>query len=462
MAGTGKSTISRTVARQLKAKGLLGASFFFRKGEEDRGNAKKLFPTLIEQLATSIPQLTPSVQNAIDKDPNISERFLREQFESLLYWPLLETKQHVAAPMIVVIDALDECEREDDIRLILRLLPQVQKSNSVRLRFLLTSRPELHIRLEFKTANNHQALVLHEIPEPVIEHDIALYFETKFTQLRQEHSFPPYWPGEKTIKVLVNRTVPLFIAAATVYRFVADVNWNPKKRLQAILADRSVYVSKMGSTYLPVLKQLLVSQDKRETKELVQEFKKIVGVIVVLATPLSVKSLSRLLEREPDDIKYRLARLHSVLNTPDDLDRPVRLLHLSFRDFLLDTKTRQAEETEQFWIDEKAVHQTLTYYCLKVMQRCLRKNICHLPEDSTQHNEIDIHSIDHHLPPELRYACRYWTQHLAESQDPMTGLVQAFSFLEEHFLHWLEASSVLGIISEVVGAIARLQSVIPV
>src|SRR4051812_24634096 len=38
MAGTGKSTISRTVARSLIVKGQLGASFFFKRGEGDRGN----------------------------------------------------------------------------------------------------------------------------------------------------------------------------------------------------------------------------------------------------------------------------------------------------------------------------------------------------------------------------------------------------------------------------------------
>jgi cytidylate kinase len=46
-AGSGKSIISRTVASRLKEKGLLRASFFFKRGEEDRGNAKKLFPTMI-------------------------------------------------------------------------------------------------------------------------------------------------------------------------------------------------------------------------------------------------------------------------------------------------------------------------------------------------------------------------------------------------------------------------------
>ncbi|KAK9574875.1 hypothetical protein V6Z77_001663, partial [Aspergillus fumigatus] len=44
MAGTGKSTISRTVAHRLKENGPLRASFFFKKGEKDRGSAKSLFP----------------------------------------------------------------------------------------------------------------------------------------------------------------------------------------------------------------------------------------------------------------------------------------------------------------------------------------------------------------------------------------------------------------------------------
>jgi pantothenate kinase-related protein Tda10 len=35
MAGTGKSTISWTISRHFKEKGVLGVSFFFKRGEED-------------------------------------------------------------------------------------------------------------------------------------------------------------------------------------------------------------------------------------------------------------------------------------------------------------------------------------------------------------------------------------------------------------------------------------------
>ena len=47
MAGTGKSTIARTVAKSFADQGHLGASFFFKKGEGDRGNASRFFTTIV-------------------------------------------------------------------------------------------------------------------------------------------------------------------------------------------------------------------------------------------------------------------------------------------------------------------------------------------------------------------------------------------------------------------------------
>ncbi|EJT69960.1 hypothetical protein GGTG_12137 [Gaeumannomyces tritici R3-111a-1] len=50
MAGTGKSTISRTVAKKLSAEKVPSASFFFKKGEGDRGSAAMFFTTILRQL----------------------------------------------------------------------------------------------------------------------------------------------------------------------------------------------------------------------------------------------------------------------------------------------------------------------------------------------------------------------------------------------------------------------------
>jgi len=456
MAGTGKSTISRTIASRFKEQQLLGASFFFKRGEEDRGTAKKLSPTLVQQLVIAMPQMLPKVQRAINDDPNISEKVLREQFEKLLLVPLLEPEWGEEKTIrVIVIDALVECDVED-MGLILRFLPRVQASTCVQLRFLLTSRPELPIRLGFnKITEAHQDLVLHEIEKPVIEHDISLYFKGQLQALKESGSVPSDWPRDAATKGLVDRAVPLFIAAVTLCRFISDPNWDPQKRLEAILEDKSTYASKMDSTYIPVLKQLLTGQDETESQQLLEEFKEIVGAIIILATPLSINSLGQLIDRKPRDIKRRLDQLHSVLSVPDDFDTPVRLLHLSFRDFLLDRPKDESHHNDKskFWINEKDVNQHLTARCLWIMQHSLRRNICNLPNEGTQRNEIRKDSIQHCIHPELKYACQYWAHHLKQCTGLVSMMHEAFLFLQEHFLHWVEAMSLLGLTSRILGTL---------
>jgi hypothetical protein len=91
MAGTGKSTISRTVAQSSKEKGQLGASFLLQRGGGDRRNASRFFTTIAAQLAIQMPDLALSMARAIDKDPTISAKAMGEQFEKLILQPLSNT-----------------------------------------------------------------------------------------------------------------------------------------------------------------------------------------------------------------------------------------------------------------------------------------------------------------------------------------------------------------------------------
>lgn len=462
MAGTGKSTVSRTVARNIAERGLLGASFFFKRDEGDRGSTKRYFSTIIRQLIDTIPQLKHGVAESLEKYPNIASSSLHEQFDKLLLQPLLKVTSTGTqiTHTVIVTDALDECDRHEDIGVILRLLPKVRLSKSVRLRFFLTSRPERQIKQGFAGISAlHQDLVLHEIPEIVLEHDISLYLKVQFSKMRQQHSFPADWPGVEVMRSLVLRSIPLFIAAATLCRFISDEKWSIEKRLEAILADHTIYASKFKATYMPVLNQLLTGQDEWESQQLVQEFKDLVGVIIVLADPLSIQALARLLKMEAAHIKHRLNLLHSVLDVPNNLERPIRLLHASFRDFLSDWRMK---DNNPFWVDEKLVHDKLTLQCLDVMRHKLRKNICHLPYDSIKREEIETCSVTRYVKSEVRYACRYWTHHLIQCSDPSSMLGDAFYFLRDHILHWMEVMAILGLISEAVAMIDGLNRTLPV
>jgi len=87
-AGTGKSTISRTVAWSRSRQGDLGASFFFKRGEVDQGNLAKFVPTVARRLAWSTPTIAPFIKSAVDADPAIANKSVREQFEKLVQEPL--------------------------------------------------------------------------------------------------------------------------------------------------------------------------------------------------------------------------------------------------------------------------------------------------------------------------------------------------------------------------------------
>lgn len=154
---------------------------------------------------------------------------------------------------------MDECEGDDDVRVILQLLPRL-RINTIHLRVFLTSRPELPIRFGLLklSDHDHHDLALHEIPEAVIEHDISLFLSHRLLGIRGDRSLPDSWPGGTSIQKLVTLSVPLFIFAATICRIFEDPQWHPADSLAEILAHQNEG-SRLGGTYLPVLKRIFVN-----------------------------------------------------------------------------------------------------------------------------------------------------------------------------------------------------------
>lgn len=212
----------------------------------------------------------------------------------------------------------------------------------------------------------------------------------------------------------------------------------------------------MDKTYLPILTQLLNDQDcdEFEQQQLLQEFQAIVSVIILLAVPLSINALSPFIRIGADQISNRLDSFRSVLSIPDDRDQPVRILHLSFRDFLVQSRTK-------FLVDEPKKHKDIANFCLETMQSHLQKDICNLADPGALRADINPLHIRQYLPPELQYSCRYWIHHVKNSRALYCQIEEVRLFLQKHFLHWIEAMSLLGLISEVVSMLDLLRTVIP-
>ncbi|KAF4631978.1 hypothetical protein G7Y89_g6154 [Cudoniella acicularis] len=444
MAGTGKSTIARTISHRFHEKGRLGTSFFFSKGKKDLGDATAFFTTLAVQLTEVLPDLKRHVCDAIAKRGDIGQQSLLNQWKYLILQPLLALDKGLLLPIVLVfvIDALDECESDYDLPMILRLLTEVKDLKIIRIRVFITSRPETPIRLGFREIPEitHHDLMLHSIPQLVIEHDISVFLRHELLKISKKRSLGKDWPGEEDIQKLVQKAGRLFIYAATACRFL-NKSIYPKKRLSEMFQVNSASRSstrELDEMYMMVLKNLITKGHDEDNEDVTRLFREIVGSIIILFETLSVVALTRLLAISSTEVNETLEPLRSVLNIPDDETSPIQLFHLSFRDFLLDT---QRCTDSRFWIDEKTAHSKLSMHCLKLMSEHLRRDMCDLRLIGALASEVEKSKIEKYIPLDVQYACSYWVSHLQRSDIVLCDNGQVHRFLNEHFLHWLETLS---------------------
>ncbi|KAJ5540072.1 hypothetical protein N7513_008404 [Penicillium frequentans] len=422
MAGTGKSTIARTFAaaclnRQSLIDGsplpdnvCLGASFFFDQNERDRNNPRNLFTTLCRGLADSLPGLRPEICKSLEMHPNIQNEMLINQWEHLILQPLLELDKHIFTPLtsIVVIDAFDECvtESENDIDTILQLIARAQKLNNIHLKFFITSRPELNIISSFNAiiddlhaAELKKVLVSRDKSAP--KDDITKFLEHEIAIIGRRQMLTAGWPGEGKIQELAWKADGLFIYAATACRFLGDRKLTKERlnsRLHLLLDGKVVERSPqkgLDDIYSRIL-QFSVGGDaiEEEKADIRDQFQVTVGAIVMLFEPLSANALGNILSISESTIRETLRSLFSVLSVSEE-DMPIRLLHLSFRDFLLDP---QRCVNEDFWISQKKKHSELAYACLDVLSKTLKQDVCCLNDFSSLAAEVPPSQLSQYLP----------------------------------------------------------------
>jgi hypothetical protein len=463
----------------------LAASFFFSRGGGDVSHAAKFVTSIAVQLAENITISRQHICDAVAERGNIAQQTLRDQWQHLVLRPL--SKLHEPGPYIIVIDALDECDNDNDVQIIVRLLAEARSSlDRVRLRVFLTSRPEDPIRHGFGqiTDAEHKDFVLHDISPWIVDHDISLFFEYQLNIIAKRCYLPDEWPGAEDIRRLVQSASGLFIWAATACRYIQEGTTLVVDRLKDVLKDSPLTEDSsaddsstehsstsnhfavspeehLDSLYLTVLKRPVQRYRKRERERWYNQITETLGAVVLLCSPLSAFSIAQLLRVPANDVYRTLRELHSILDIPQEQTRQVRLHHPSFRDFLLDKKRCK---DDMLWVDKRSTHEKLATRCLRLMAapHGLRQDICNLSEAGMHIGEIEESRITASLPPELQYACRYWVDHLERSERSIEDGDATHRFLEKHFLHWLEAMSLINETSLCVRLVARLQALVTV
>jgi hypothetical protein len=480
LAGTGKSTVARTLVQRYSETGRIAASFFFSRDGGEGGylrHAGKFVTSIAVQLANNVQILKQTICDKIFTHSDIAHRSLREQWRHLILDPLSTLgTDNGGRPLLLVVDALDECEGENDIRTILQLFSEIQ--SLVQLRVFLTSRPEVPIRNGFVSMSEaeHQDFILHSISPAIVDHDIRIFLEHSFKSIARERTLGSSWPGENIIERLVQNSSGLFIWAATACRFIREGKILAPRRLDIILERSSTTINApekhLNDIYTTVLGHCIPTDYSDSEKEELQHLlKSLLGSIVLLLAPLGAKSLSNLLGTTQDHIHRTLDDLHAIMHIPEESALPLRLHHPSFRDFLLDER-RSGDSS--IWVDEEQMHKELAAKCVELMQnvfnqhRCTNDRpailiaICDNEQPGKPIFEVGSQVINEHLHPEVQYACSYWAQHLKRGRTQLYDFDRVHMFLKNHLLHWIETLAWMRKVPDGLYAIIALETLFEV
>ena len=443
VAGSGKSAVAHSIARWYDDQQRLGSSYCFSSTDVANRNPKNLFSTIARNLSDRDAEYKSALWQVVKDDLSLRKsQSPQEQIERFIINPFEDL--HPIGPTVIVIDALDESGDPASRQHILRAISKYITENTLptHLRFLITTRPEEDILTKLPAGSQVVHKYMSDIPQHIVDEDIRKFIHHSL--LDQDTELESLWPGQEWCRLLVLHSQNLFQWASTACNFIQGLGNGAEgldlhDRFEIVVqADNNEGVHPLDKLYRTILEQRFTSDGAQS------RFREVMAVVLALREPLPLMSLSALLVGRLK-VANIIRPLASLLDGVLDEERPIRPLHTSFRDFLLDD-TRSST----FHIPIQPHHHLcLGQALLACMRKMLRFNICDLKDSRFPNAAIpDLPScIIRAIPPHLSYSCLYWMDHLQHPDCTPDLLNEVTLFIKDKFPYWLEAISLLSLSS---------------
>jgi hypothetical protein len=469
MAGTGKSAIANTFAKKIDDEGLLGAMFSVDRQLAEQRDPHRIVQSLAYQLAEQDSGRLHALWSSLCAEPTIrdviDDSSLKKQVRALIKIPL---DVACSGTIVILIDGLDECAPSDGARLLSTLIDCL---SSFPIKLFVASRGNSDIFDGFGSIEP-TIICLENQPEHQVAKDVRSYWEGSLDTLCQKPR-PVDWRSMVSIELLVDLTGTLFIYAATVLKIIQNTKGSPIKELQKLLKlshleagagiafvgpDRPSPLEKL---YLHILTEAVMDNDRQVNAQYAVQLRDILEVVIFAREPLRKSALSQLLDIDDVELDGYLCSLTSVIVIPDAADKlgVIRIFHQSFPEFVL----RHGDHVHKaLMIDPTVANAHVTEYCLAILVKELRFNICKIRDPSLFNYEVPgIQALlSQHVSAALQYACQYWAVHwlqqLCDASSQNYTLTDFEKFKKKHLLHWIEVSSLLGALHDVFCALNAL------
>ncbi|WQF90411.1 Putative quinoprotein alcohol dehydrogenase-like superfamily [Colletotrichum destructivum] len=420
-------------------------SYFFCQATDERLNtATAVLRGLIFMLLDQDPSLVSHMKKKYDvagkalfEDTNAWQA-MSEIFTSML---------HDSKPkgVCLLVDALDECST--GLEQLLVLIAETSQSTSAK--WLVSSRNWPQIEERLRTVAQRLSL---EVNAKSVSTAVDSYITFKTSQLSQLKGYRDDTASEVRQYLASNADGTFLWVALVCQELEKTPRWKALQKIKTFPLGLDAFYERM-------VQQIRAAEDAELCGH-------ILALVATTYRPPSLAECTTLIEECRDladdhkSLQEIISLCGSFLTIREDT---VYFVHQSAKDFLLNKEYTAFDQILPSGIAHQ--HHVIFSRSLDVLSSTLRRDIYELCSPGVP--------LEDALPPDpnplspLKYSCTHWVDHLEHSnpvESPAHGDVQdnarVHAFLKRHYLHWLEAQSLLQGMPQGVVAMQKLETLV--
>ncbi|KJA17107.1 hypothetical protein HYPSUDRAFT_1044290 [Hypholoma sublateritium FD-334 SS-4] len=340
-AGSGKTTISRSVVKLCQENNIPVATYFFCHADTSRNLITTVVSTIVYQIIQLIPEAKFDITRTIDSNPLIFDQSFEYQLDMLVVKPLQKICGHISGVpwnLLLLLDGLDECTKSKDSQVLLvHAMAKYLAAQSSHIVILISSREERHLTMAFNTTtvdNLLHRLSLDNNYAP--DHDIRRYLDDSFDEIKKTHPARNHidrsWPTSPQINDILSESSGQFIYASVVVKFVASPYSHPPDQLKTILEGHnnqcnplSTPFEELDKLYCHIFSQVDETAISLVLRILAYAIQNRISAVSLISYNLNISTTA---------IYTALAGLASIVECRDD---QIVFLHASLPKFLLNS-----------------------------------------------------------------------------------------------------------------------------
>lgn len=463
--GKGKTMLMIGIVKELELQKLLSDStmlcfFFCQETDANINNATSVLRGLIYQMLCQDLSLISHLRDQYDKagsklfeGPNAFFS-LRGIFADMISDPKMKNTS-------LIVDALDECQSglNDLLRLILESL---SKSPSVK--WIISSRHQptmerllrMDGRLDLDLEKNAEIQISQSV-DAYINHNMSV-LTTRFKETYYvDYESPEVIQELETVlervsDIIHGKAAGTFLWASLIFQQIEDKQYDADRVLDLV----HEMPSGLNEMYDRMMRQMLKTHDSSDCK-------RVLLIVVNSYRPLQLAELKSLAGLRPLADVRRIIKLCSILSTKGD-DEAIHFVHQSAKEFITQHMTEDMS-TEIFPNGHSEGHRMILVRSIESMSERLQRDIYKLKHPAFPATEVRAPRVNPLAA--ILYSCVFWINHLYEltnghldtslSDD---GIIAVF--WKKHFLHWLEALSLMRKLSVAANGVTKLTNLLEV